>query len=222
MAYGLPLISGKDSMKNDAFAGGRKISVRPTLLVSLVGIIEDVSRAVTTDFKSAGDALYVVGATRGELGGTAYERLVGAPLGEAPAVEPAAAMAGYRALHRAIAEGLVASCHDLSDGGLAVALCESAIGGGLGAELDADAVPAGAGPAAAEADRLLFCETPSRFLVSVRPASRAAFERRMRGAEMARAGSVLGEPLLRVSRGARPLLELTLEAVRGAWSGRQP
>ncbi len=76
-AYRLPLISGKDSMKNDARVGGRKISIRPTLLVSLLGIIEDVRRAQTTDLKAEGDLLYIVGETRGELGGTCFERLSG-------------------------------------------------------------------------------------------------------------------------------------------------
>ncbi len=208
-------------MKNDAFAGGRKISVRPTLLVSLAGIIEDVRRAVSTDFKAAGDLLYLLGETRGELGGSAYERLVGAPLGEAPLVETAAAAACYRALHGAMREGIVASCHDLSEGGLAVAICESAIGGDLGAEMDLAAVPAASplshGP---EADRLLFCETPSRFLLSVRPANAAELERRLAGCRLAKVGAVTPRPRVRVLDGAAALLEVPLDAVRAAWRGR--
>ena len=69
-AYQLPLISGKDSMKNDARVGGRKISIRPTLLVSLMGIIADVRRRRPPTSRTPGDLLYVVGETRGELGGT--------------------------------------------------------------------------------------------------------------------------------------------------------
>ena len=85
-AYRLPLISGKDSMKNDAQVGGRKISIRPTLLVSLLGIITDVRRAQTTDFKDPGDLIYVVGDTRGELGGTCLERRMGMRFGSCPSV----------------------------------------------------------------------------------------------------------------------------------------
>ncbi len=219
LAYGLPLISGKDSMKNDAFAGGRKISVRPTLLVSLVGIVEDVSRAVTTDFKAAGDLLYVLGDTRGELGGTAYERLVGSSLGEAPRLEPEPAIASYRALHAAMRDGLVASCHDLSDGGLAVALCESAIGGELGAAIDLAKLPA-AGDV--ETDRMLFCETPARLLLSAHPQHARALERRLEGCRFAQVGIVTAQPLVRVLRDRAALLEASLEAVRAAWIGRQP
>ena len=140
-AYSLPLISGKDSMKNDARVGGRKISIRPTLLVSLMGILPDVRRAVTTDFKAPGDLLYIVGETRGELGGTRFERLARQPLGAAPSARPAEAMRAYRRLHRAMRRGLVRSCHDLSDGGLWVALAESALGGRLGARVLLDQVP---------------------------------------------------------------------------------
>jgi phosphoribosylformylglycinamidine synthase len=74
LAYGLPLVSGKDSMKNDAFAGGRRISVEPTLLVTLVGVIDDVRKASSTDFLAPGDLLYVVGATGRFLGASILER----------------------------------------------------------------------------------------------------------------------------------------------------
>ncbi|TVR36045.1 MAG: phosphoribosylformylglycinamidine synthase, partial [Spirochaetaceae bacterium] len=143
VAYNLPLISGKDSMKNDARLAGRKVSVRPTLLISLMGVIEDAATARSTDFVAAGHAIYLLGETRGELGGTAFEKLLqrGDPaavdhLGPAPRVEPQSALALYRALHAAIGNGLVATCHDLADGGLAVALAESALGGRLGARID--------------------------------------------------------------------------------------
>jgi phosphoribosylformylglycinamidine synthase len=77
IAFGLPLVSGKDSMKNDARIGGRRISVRPTLLVSLMGALPDVRRSLTTDFKRPGDAIWLLGLSRGELGGTVYERVAG-------------------------------------------------------------------------------------------------------------------------------------------------
>ena len=150
LAYRLPLISGKDSMKNDALVEGRRISVLPTLLVSVLGIIEDLRRSVSSDFKRAGDRLFVVGADRGELGATAYARLLAGSGGGAasgawrqpcPTVDAPAAMRRYRRLHAAIRRGMVASAHDLSDGGLAVALAESAIGGRLGARLDLARVP---------------------------------------------------------------------------------
>ena len=153
LAYRLPLISGKDSMKNDAVVEGRRISVLPTLLVSVLGIIEDLRRSVSSDFKQPGDRIFLVGADRGELGGSAYARLLGGTGGSGagaatgvwqqacPTVDAPAAMERYRLLHAAMRDGMVASAHDLSDGGLAVALAESAIGGRLGARLDLARVP---------------------------------------------------------------------------------
>ncbi len=162
VAYRLPLISGKDSMKNDAFAGGRRISVLPTLLVSVLGIVRDLRRSLSSDFKRAGDRIFVVGEDRGELRASAYARALQAagpaaggpavPPGAAPSVDPAAALRRYRLLHRAVREELPASAHDVADGGLAVAAAESAIGGRLGARLELARVPARAvGPAAAAA-----------------------------------------------------------------------
>jgi phosphoribosylformylglycinamidine synthase len=218
-AYTLPLISGKDSMKNDARVGGRKISIRPTLLVSLIGIIDDVRRAQTTDFKAAGDLLYVVGETRGELGGTVYERRHGLRLGPCPSVRPAPAMAAYRKLHRAVRAGVVRSCHDLSDGGLWAALAESCLGGRMGARvaLDALAVSRDGGR---EPERLLFCETPSRLLVSIAPSRRGRWERIMAGVPMGRVGETTAEPRVSIADGQRELAAAGLDEIRAAWVGR--
>ena len=156
LAYRLPLISGKDSMKNNAVVDGRRIAVLPTLLVSVLGIMADLRRAPSTDFKQPGDLICVVGDDRGELGATAYARLLAAaggalPIAAAqrhcPTVDARAAMRRYRLLHRAIAAGWVNAAHDLSDGGLAVALAECAIGARLGARIDLAHVPVAADPA---------------------------------------------------------------------------
>jgi len=218
LGYVLPLISGKDSMKNDARVGGRKISIRPTLLVSLIGIIEDVRRAQTTDLKDAGDLLFVVGETRGELGGTCFERLAGGGLGPCPSVRLAPAFTSYRALHRAMRRGLVKSCHDLSDGGLWVALAESCLAGGLGAEVTLDEMPA-SGECGRPPERLLFCETPSRFLVSVVPRLLPRWKRAMSGIPYGLLGAVSADPVVRVRAAGRDLASLTVEEIRAAWRG---
>ncbi len=158
LAYELPLISGKDSMKNNAVVDGRRIAVLPTLLVSVLGIMADLRRSPSTDFKRPGDLICLVGDDRGELGATAYARLLAAvgaalPIAEpqrhCPTVDAPAAMPRYRLLHQAIAAGWVASAHDLADGGLAVALAECAIGGRLGARIDLARVPVADNPASA-------------------------------------------------------------------------
>ncbi len=215
-AYGLPLISGKDSMKNDARVGGRKISIRPTLLVSLMGIVPDVRRAVTTDFKAAGDLIFLVGETRGELGGTRFERLAGSPLGESPSARPAAAFSVYRKLHRAMRRGIVRSCHDLSDGGLWAALAECSLGGRLGARVDLTELPVS--PACGrESERLLFCETPSRLIVTVSPRDRARWTRAMARAPLACIGQVTADARVRVAAAGRELATIDMEEIARAW-----
>jgi phosphoribosylformylglycinamidine synthase len=216
-AYELPLISGKDSMKNDARVGGKKISIRPTLLVSLMGIIEDVRRAQTTDFKGHGDLLFVVGETRGELGGTCFERISGSTLGPCPSVCLGPARESYRAMHRAIQQSLVRSCHDLADGGLWAALAESCLGGDLGAKVSLDALPV-SGETGREPARLLFCETPSRFLVSVAPRKLTQWNRVMRGLPCGRIGEVTAEPRVRVEAAGREIASLTVDEIRALWS----
>jgi phosphoribosylformylglycinamidine synthase len=212
LAYGIPLISGKDSMKNDAKAGGKKISVRPTLLVSLLGIIEDVRRAVSVDFKKPGDPIYLLGETRGELGGTICERLTGRGFGPCPSVKPAEALRLYRALHEAMGRSLVRSCHDLSDGGLAVALAESAFGGDTGAVIDLSPFPA-----EWEAARVLFCETPSRFLVTVSTEKSVEFEALMAGLQVRKIGEVLDDRELWFDRNGRTLFRCPLDEARVWW-----
>ncbi|MBN1699852.1 MAG: hypothetical protein JW881_20245 [Spirochaetales bacterium] len=216
MAYAIPLISGKDSMKNDARLGGKKISVRPTLLISLVGIIEDIRHAQTTDFKHPGDAIFILGTTNGELGGTRYERVAGGQFGQCPRVEPEGAMKLYRSLYRANSKGCIASCHDISDGGLAVAVCESSIGGGLGADICLDGIP-GNDTASMEDARLLFCESPSRFIVTVPKEKVKAFRSIMKKCPYALIGKVTGEQSVAIGRKGTTIASLPLEKLEAAW-----
>ena len=216
VAYRLPLISGKDSMKNDARIGGKKVSVRPTLLISLMGIVPDVRECVTTDFKDSGDIVYLLGETRGELGCTRFAQVVGVTLGRGPSVRTGEALHVYGKLHEAIRRGLVRSCHDLSDGGLWVALAESALGGACGSRIDLDQVPSSCTP---ESARLLFAETPSRLLVTVSPHDEAEWLTLMNGAACGRIGEVTPEPVVRVAARERAVLEVTLDEVRRAWKG---
>ncbi len=230
-AYGMPLISGKDSMKNESKIGGKKIPVRPTLLISQMGIISDVTGAVTSDFKEDGDLIYILGETREELGGSFYEKLMAQQngddrsdslfnLGDCPSVKTGEALELYRKLHKAMQEGLVKSCHDLSDGGLAAAAAESALGGRLGAEINLDDVPVSRGDF--ETTRMLFSETPSRFIVSVSSADKTRFEEIMKGTRTAETGRVTGGPevqknMLTFTRNGRICLETDINSIEKAW-----
>lgn len=186
LEYGVPCISGKDSMKNDYTGGGVKISIPPTVLFSVLGVIDDVNTSVTSDFKRPGDALYLLGVTRREMAGSEVAAELNASGGRVPVVDGPAALARYRTLHKAIGQGLVSACHDLSDGGLAVALAEMALGGRLGACVDVTAVRAAED---LTLTALLYSESASRLLVTV-PAGKAAMFESLFGDDAARIGSV--------------------------------
>jgi len=214
LAYGVPLISGKDSMKNDYQIGDTKISIPPTVLFSVIGRIEDVRRAVTMDVKASGDLVYLLGATGDELGGSEFYRMCGELGANVPQVDANAALDRYRRLNRAQEAELVRSCHDLSDGGLAVALAEKAFAGGVGIEADLEkAILLGELSDTA----LLFSESQSRLAVTVKPENRDAFEKIMAGSDFALIGEVTDSPELVLRRGERQLVRTSNQQNKEAW-----
>ena len=213
LRYRAPFISGKDSLNNE-YRGpdGRRHAIPPTLLISAIGLIEDVSQAVTMDLKEPGSALYLLGETRDETGGSHWGLVIGNALAGGGAVPaPAgAAPALYRALHAAMRAGEVRACHDLSEGGLAVAAAEMCIGGRLGLALslaEADAVPA------------LFSESNGRLLAEVRPAHQDRFEARFAGLPLARLGVVTAAAQLDITLGGQPVITLPMDQMCAAWLG---
>lgn len=215
LVYGVPLISGKDSMKNDYRHGKWRISVPPTLLVTAIGKIDDVSLSMTTDFKSAGDTIFVLGQTHEELGGSEYHAMKGISGGEAPRVNFRRNFALYKKLQNAIQKGLVSSCHDCSEGGLVVALAECCIGGRLGAEVSLDAI---AGKRL-QAEAVLFSESAGRFIVSVRKSNEKAFLRLMRGMPAFTIGKVTDVSRLTVGLKGKKAVDLPLEQILLSWKG---
>jgi phosphoribosylformylglycinamidine synthase subunit PurSL len=160
VAHGAPFVSGKDSLNNEYLgADGARHSVPPTLVITAVAHVPDVSAVVTPDLKRAGDIVVQIGATSCEFGGSHFAKVSDTSFdATVPAPDPQAPRR-YRALHQAMRSGRVLACHDLSEGGLAVALAEMAIGGRLG--LAIDALP-GPDPVSA-----LFSESSSRFVCEV-------------------------------------------------------
>jgi phosphoribosylformylglycinamidine synthase len=133
--YSSPFVSGKDSLNNEYLGSdGQRHAVPPTLVITVMAHVPDADRTVTPDLRHAGNALVQVGETKVEFAGSHFEKIHGPTDGVVPSPvdDP---LARYRALHRAILDGLVQSCHDLSEGGLAVAVAEMAIAGRLGATL---------------------------------------------------------------------------------------
>ncbi|MFA5108187.1 MAG: AIR synthase-related protein [Candidatus Micrarchaeia archaeon] len=187
-AYSLPLISGKDSMKNDYSHSGIKISVPPTLLISLCGVSKDARRSISTDFKQSGDLIYVLGKTFDELAGSEYYLMHSAQGSSVPKVLPADNLHLYKKLHEAIREDLVQSAHDCSDGGIGVALAESAIGGKLGAHIHISNILREDG---LRDDKSLFSESAGRFIVTIRPDCKSHFEKIMHGSVFSKIGEVI-------------------------------
>jgi len=214
-AYGVPCISGKDSMKNDYQIEETKISIPPTLLFSTLGMMNDVRKAVTLDAKAAGHSVYILGETRAEMGGSEWFALNGCIGNEVPKVDAEKAKKLYSALSRAIDAEVVASCHDCSDGGLGVALAETAFSGGFGMAVDLARVPS---QGIDRDDYLLFSESQSRFVVTVAPESRDRFESVLRGNRFAKIGRVLAEPVFRVrGLGGNGIIEEDIYALKEAW-----
>jgi phosphoribosylformylglycinamidine synthase len=214
-AYGVPCISGKDSMKNDYHIGSVKISIPPTLLFSTMGKIEDVRKTITMDTKTPGDLVYVIGETYAELGGSEWFAMHGHTGNQVPKVNAEKAKKLYNALSKAIQEGVVASCHDCSDGGLGVALAETAFAGGLGMAVNLALVPSSG---VDRDDALLFSESQSRFVVTIPPAAKESFEDLMKGTASSHVGTVLAEGLFRIDgiRGTR-IVEEYISTLKEAW-----
>jgi phosphoribosylformylglycinamidine synthase len=227
VALGTPFISGKDSLNNefsytDEKGERRTIAIPPSLLISALGQVDDVSQCVTMDFKQAGNLLYLVGETRDELGGSHFALVNGLEGGQAPTVDPERARQTFAAVHSAIRGGLVRACHDLSEGGLAVAAAEMAFAGGLGVWIGLDNVPS---PLWAMDDEpaieplLLFSESNSRFLCEVPVENATEFESLFRDIGVGRIGELRDDGRMRAygNSSGSPLIDADIRELKEAW-----
>nr|BBH94198.1 phosphoribosylformylglycinamidine synthase subunit PurL [Thermogemmatispora argillosa] len=231
LGFGTPFISGKDSLNNEYRHGERRLPVLPTLLISALGVIEDAAQTVDMALKAAGNLLYMVGLTRNELAASHYAEVVGTellPITSLPQVELEQARTTMKVLGEAIRRGLVQSCHDLAEGGLAVAAAEMALAGLLGVSIDLARQPASGLEALPEGFRstiLLFSESPSRFLVEVAPGQREAFEAHMRAGgvtALAALGHVTASGRFVIKQGTETLIDLSIAELQAAWKGEVP
>jgi len=222
IAFGTPFISGKDSLNNefsyvDAATGEKKtVAIPSSLLISAIGQIADFRNCVTMDLKRTGNLLFLAGATRNELGGSHYalvHRLTG---GRLPHVDLSQAPFVFSAVHTAITQKLIRSCHDLSEGGLAVAAAEMAFAGGLGLDLDLTSLVAAtdlSDPAA-----LLFSESPTRFLLEIDPANTAKLATIFAHVPLTQVGQVTSNGRFRVTgAGANLLMDTECTLLKSAW-----
>ena len=185
LLFGTPFISGKDSLNNEFTSGGVNICIPHTLLISALGVMPDVRKAVSMDFKRPGNLVYIVGLTKNELGGSHYYHIHDEVGSNVPRVEKNAKEV-MDALASAMSGRLVRSCHDCSEGGLAVAVAEMCFAGGIGASIELARVPVSED--AKRNDVILFSESNTRFICEVEPDKKEQFEKKLGGVPFAGIG----------------------------------
>jgi phosphoribosylformylglycinamidine synthase len=234
LAWQVPFISGKDSLNNEFSyqnADGQRETIRipHTLLISALGQVSRDTQCVTMDLKRPGNVLFQVGATYRQFAGSHFAKVRGLAGGQVPTVEPARAWQIFQAVHRCMQAGWIAACHDLSEGGLAVAVSEMAFAGRYGAELNLQLLPVSATDQvcdAAERDTIpidlvkLFSESNSRFVIEVAPTHEQEVARQFADLPLFRLGRVTGEPRLIVEGQQGRLIDIDIETLRQRW--RQP
>ncbi|MCW4035228.1 MAG: phosphoribosylformylglycinamidine synthase subunit PurL [Candidatus Bathyarchaeota archaeon] len=207
-----PFISGKDSLYNESPMG----PVTPTLLITAIGIIPDIRKTVSMDLKQSGNTLYLVGKTYNELGGSHYYQLNGYLGCNVPQVRLESAQKTFKAITAAIDNGYIRACHDLSEGGLAVAATEMAFSSDFGVTLDLGKVVRSED--VCRNDQVLFSESNTRFLVEVPQNRRAEFEALMKDVDYAAVGEVSTEPKLVVSGlDGKQVIDADLAQLRKRW-----
>ncbi|MBI9018423.1 MAG: phosphoribosylformylglycinamidine synthase subunit PurL [Phycisphaerae bacterium] len=214
MAYETPFVSGKDSLNNEFQTdNGQTINIPGTLLVTAMTLVDDVNKCVTMDLKNDGNVIILVGQTKDELGGSFYYKLNGQLGANVPKVDLKAGPANAKAVADAIAKGLVRSCHDLSEGGLAVALAEMAFAGGLGVEADIDAVVTDMD----RADKIIFSESCSRYLLEVKPENVSGIMEALSGIKVAEIGKVNNSGKVVFNYKGKKVIDANNVSLKDAW-----
>ncbi len=222
--FGVPFISGKDSLYNEYSVKGKSKSIPGTLLISAITVMEDVVKAVSMDIKKEGNLIYIVGDTYPELGGSHYFDTLGFIGNNVPMVNTRKAKRLMEKLSQATNKGLVRSAHDCSEGGIAVALAEMAFAGGLGMEVFLGEVPYKIVHSpqsivnSKRNDFVLFSESNSRFIVEVGKEKQKEFEKTMQGVSLGLIGCVSEGKNFRIhGLDGRPCIEANIYDLKEAW-----
>jgi phosphoribosylformylglycinamidine synthase II len=210
-AYQLPFISGKDSFNNTWKSDdGQLHSIPPTLVVSAIGVIEDVRNCLSSGFKKPGNLVYVVGETEVKLKGSLAARIGRMGANELPAINMAVAKSTYKKLQTAMKRGAILACHDVSEGGIAVAVAEMSFGAGIGVDVNLK-------EGVMDPTAFLFSESPSRFVVEIPAARQAEFEELLGVRAVTLLGTTVAAPTLTVKAGDRVLAQETISTLKQAW-----
>jgi phosphoribosylformylglycinamidine synthase len=222
VAYGVPLISGKDSMKNDAFLGGVKISIPPTLLVSVMGQTDDVGRCLDLEPRAVDERVYLLGPTKLELGASELGRaLAGRDVTladtDVPRTDLDACLARYRAFVEQRDAGRIRAAHVCGRGGLALALAHMSLASERGLELRVDEVACGDGRGPLPPAAALFSESTGRVVLTCRASDAATLERELGPHGLVPLGRVTSEPRLTAELDGHGVVEVSLAQLRAGW-----
>ncbi len=199
----IPYVSGNVSFYNEAFG----MNIPPTVVLMAIGIVKDIRKSITSDFKREGNPIYIVGETTEEMGGSEYYRIIGAKSTLVPEVNIEKLKKRSEEILKAMNLGLVRSCHDISHGGLGVSIAEMCIGGNVGAEVDLS------GMEFMRDDFKLFSESPTRWVCEVKEGKEEKFESIVKSRKI---GTVGGDTLkLRDER--RYLFNIHVNILREKW-----
>jgi len=198
LGYGIPLLSGKDSMYVDGHLPGEfgetiKVSALETVQFSATGRVEDVSKCITMDPKMPGDFVYILGITKNELGASEYYQLFDKTGLNTPKVDIDKFKQTYKILEKAIDSEIVESCHAVARGGLAVHFALTALSSELGLEIDLLQVPKKNEREILRDDQILFSESAGRFIITIAPENKEIFEKLFKGLPCSLVGKVLGK-----------------------------
>ncbi|MBU4304452.1 MAG: phosphoribosylformylglycinamidine synthase subunit PurL [Candidatus Omnitrophica bacterium] len=218
LEYGVPFISGKDSLNNEYKIGKKTISIPSTLLISAMAVIKDVRKVVSSDAKSADSLIYCVGLTRDELGASSYYVINGWYSPDVPKINFKKSRAVLQRLSYCLSKRMVLSCHDCSDGGLAVALAEMAFSGGLGMDISLARVRHDIPAKSLRDDVLLFSESNTRFVVEVGQNKKRIFEQALKGIPFACIGMTTAEKAFKVQGiDNSAVIECRIDRLKEAW-----
>ena len=215
LGYGVPFISGKDSLYNEYTIDGKTYSIPPAFLVSSMSVIEDVNKTITMDFKDSGSDVYLLGVTNNELGGSVYSKIKNIKNGIVPDVNVKVSKDLMKRLHKAIIQGLVESCHDCSEGGFITAVSEMAFAGDKGLKIDADAIKTSEKMTLPE---ILFSESNTRFIVEVNSEKSQKFEELFKGHIFSKIGTLTDDKnLVLVSEKSKVSIKENIKNLQKAW-----
>jgi phosphoribosylformylglycinamidine synthase II len=217
IAFDTPFISGKDSLNNEfSCDDGTQIAIPPTLLISAISLVDDIDKCVTMDAKKAGNLLFIVGETKNELGGSHYYKIHNHLGANVPKVDLQTGPEIAKRIAAAINQRLVVSCHDCSEGGLAVALAEMAFAGGIGIEADLRGLPKSKD--CIRPDTQLFSESNSRYIVEIEPENYDRFAKLMLNVPFGQIGKLTEEKTLVIKAdNGKAVIDADLDSLKQAW-----